>query len=71
MIFISEKMSKTSRGQMVGVVLQDPCEIVQVMLGNTEPFSWGYDVCMDLGRLAWDALFSPNNCYYRPFQTNF
>ena len=36
-----------------------------------ESFNWGYDVCLDLGRLAWDALFSPNNFFYRPFQTNF
>ena len=56
---------------MVGVVLQAPCEIVEVMLGNTEPFSWGYDVCLDLGGLAWNALFSPNYCYYWSFQTNF
>ena len=34
--------------------------MVESVLRDAELLEWGFDVCLDFRRLAWDTLFGPN-----------
>ena len=35
-------------------------DVIESLLRDAELLKWDFDVCLDFGRLAWDALFGPN-----------
>ena len=42
------------------MVLQDPNDVIELTMRDTELLKWGSDVLLDLGRLAWDTLCGPD-----------
>ena len=34
--------------------------MIELALRDAEILKWGFDVCLDFGRLAWETLFGPN-----------